>query len=162
MSRTRLLTIIMLTACGGAGATSAPQQPTPQQPAPPPPPPAAAPFTDTLSFDRVQYASTYQRRPNPPVLIRNANVFTGVGPEQRGVSVLFQDGKIVGVGSNLQAPAGAQVVDGTNKWVTPGIIDTHSHIGVYAAPGTQAESDGNEATNPNTARAQSQNRSRGV
>jgi imidazolonepropionase-like amidohydrolase len=85
------------------------------------------------------------------VLIRNANVFTGAGPEQRGVSVLFQDGKVVSVGSNLQAPAGAQVVDGTNKWVTPGIIDTHSHMGVYAAPGTQAESDGNEATNPNTA-----------
>jgi imidazolonepropionase-like amidohydrolase len=43
------------------------------------------------------------------------------------------------------------VVDGTGKWVTPGVIDTHSHIGVYAAPGTFAESDGNEATRPVTA-----------
>ena len=154
MRRSRLSAVLLLTACGGSGAQAAPQQPVPQpaaqQPTPPPPPPAAT-FTDTLSFDRVQYASTYKRRPNPPVLIRNANVFTGAGPEQRGVSVLFQDGKVVSVGSNLQAPAGAQVVDGTNKWVTPGIIDTHSHMGVYAAPGTQAESDGNEATNPNTA-----------
>jgi imidazolonepropionase-like amidohydrolase len=133
-------------ACAGAGAQSPPQQ----APAPAPTP-AQATFTDTLSFDRVQYASTYRRRENPPVLLRNANVFTGTGPEQRGVSVLFQDGRITGVGANLQAPAGAQVVDATGKWVTPGIIDTHSHLGVYAAPGTQAESDGNEATNPNTA-----------
>ncbi len=43
------------------------------------------------------------------------------------------------------------MVDGTGKWVTPGVIDTHSHIGVYAAPGTFAESDGNEATRPVTA-----------
>jgi imidazolonepropionase-like amidohydrolase len=152
MMRTRAIATLLLTACSGAQAT--PQQPAPQpaaqQPTPPAPPPAAT-FTDTLSFDRVQYASTYKRRPNPPVLIRNASVVTGAGPEQRGVSDLFQDGKVVSVGSNLQAPAGAVVVDGTNKWVTPGIIDTHSHMGVYAAPGTQAESDGNEATNPNTA-----------
>jgi imidazolonepropionase-like amidohydrolase len=113
--------------------------------------PEAKPFTDTLSFDRAQYPSTYQRRPSAPVLIRNANVFTGVGAELRNTSVLFQDGKIVAVGADLTAPAGAQVIDGTGKWVTPGIIDTHSHIGVYAAPGTQAESDGNEATNPVTA-----------
>jgi imidazolonepropionase-like amidohydrolase len=108
-------------------------------------------FTDTLSWDRPQYPSTYQRRPFGPVLIRNANVFTGAGAELRNTSVLFQDGKVVAVGANLTAPAGAMVIDGTGKWVTPGIIDTHSHIGVYAAPGTSAESDGNEATNPVTA-----------
>jgi imidazolonepropionase-like amidohydrolase len=44
------------------------------------------------------------------------------------------------------------VVDGTGKFVTPGIIDSHSHIGVYSAPGTFAEGDGNEATSPVTAR----------
>jgi len=42
-------------------------------------------------------------------------------------------------------------VDGTGKWVTPGIIDVHSHLGVYAAPATDAESDGNELTGPVTA-----------
>ena len=109
------------------------------------------PFKDTLSFMRPQYPSTYRRRPNPPVLIRNATVLTAAGPELRNASVLFQDGTIVAVGGTVQAPANATVVDGSGKWVTPGIIDTHSHIGVYAAPGTQAEGDGNEATNPNTA-----------
>ncbi|NOT08747.1 MAG: amidohydrolase family protein, partial [Gemmatimonadales bacterium] len=122
------------------------------------PPPAAAAaaegpakFTDTLSIDRPQYPSTYRRRPNPPVFIRNATVLTAAGQEIPNASVLFRDGKIVSVGAGVQAPADAVVVDGTGKFVTPGIIDTHSHLGVYAAPGTQAESDGNEATNPVTA-----------
>ncbi|HEX2184208.1 MAG TPA: amidohydrolase [Chloroflexota bacterium] len=61
------------------------------------------------------------------------------------------DGKIQAVGATVEAPAGAVVVDATGKFVTPGIIDTHSHLGVYASPGVEAHSDGNEATNPNTA-----------
>src|SRR3989442_12412452 len=63
----------------------------------------------------------------------------------------MKDGRIVAIGASVEAPAGAVVVDGAGKFVTPGIIDTHSHLGVYAAPGTDAESDGNEATNPVTA-----------
>jgi imidazolonepropionase-like amidohydrolase len=42
-------------------------------------------------------------------------------------------------------------VDATGKWVTPGIIDVHSHLGVYPSPGMSAHSDGNEATAPVTA-----------
>lgn len=134
MSRPVLLALLLLGA-GPLGA-QAPEQ---------------KPFTDTLSWGRPQYPSTYQRRAFQPVLIRNATVLTGAGPELKNASVLFQDGKVVAVGTNITAPAGAMVIDGSGKWVTPGIIDTHSHIGVYAAPGTQAESDGNEATNPVTA-----------
>jgi len=140
----------LLAACSAAGAqpptTTPPPQPALQQQ------PPKEPFTDTLSFDRPQYPSTYHRRPNPPVYVRNATVMTAAGPELRNASILFRDGKIVAVGSDIGAPpADAQVIDGTGKFVTPGIIDTHSHIGVYAAPGTDAESDGNEATNPVTA-----------
>ena len=139
---------VLLAACARAGA-QAPVAP----PAPVPAPTAAAPatFTDTLSAERPQYPSTYRRRPNPPVLIRNATVLTGAGQELPNTSVLFRDGKVVAVGASLQAPGEAQVIDGTGKFVTPGIIDTHSHLGVYSAPGTFAESDGNEATNPVTA-----------
>jgi imidazolonepropionase-like amidohydrolase len=50
----------------------------------------------------------------------------------------------------VDAPAGAAVIDGAGKYVTPGIVDVHSHLGVYAAPGVDALSDGNEATNPST------------
>ncbi len=52
----------------------------------------------------------------------------------------------------MEAPADAVVIDGTGKWVTPGLIDVHSHLGVYAAPGVDALSDGNEATNPDDRR----------
>ncbi len=136
--------VAALTSCAAATAQRATEAPAPSAA-------QTEVFTDTLSFMRPQYPSTYVRRPNPPVLIRNASVFTAAGPEQRGVSVLFQDGRVVAIGRDLTAPAEAVTIDGTGKWVTPGIIDTHSHLGVYAAPGTQAESDGNEATNPVTA-----------
>ncbi|HSE68705.1 MAG TPA: amidohydrolase [Gemmatimonadales bacterium] len=101
---------------------------------------------------RSQYASTYQRKTNPPVFIRNATVMTAAGPEMQHASVYFKDGLIVSVGTDTTTPpADATVIDGTGKFVTPGIIDDHSHLGVYAAPGTWAESDGNEATTPVTA-----------
>ncbi|HXW96940.1 MAG TPA: amidohydrolase [Gemmatimonadales bacterium] len=115
------------------------------------PAPSHADGTITGSWDRAQYPSTYQRHPNPPVLIRNATILTAAGPELKGASILLRDGKVVAVGQDLAPPADATVVDGSGRYVTPGIIDTHSHIGVYAAPGTFAESDGNEATNPVTA-----------
>ena len=51
----------------------------------------------------------------------------------------------------VTAPAGAVVIDADGKWVTPGIIDTHSHLGVYPAPGIESTQDGNEMTSPNTA-----------
>jgi imidazolonepropionase-like amidohydrolase len=145
----RAASLVALSACAPAGAQAPVAAPSPTVPTPAP---AAAPArSDTLSFDRAQYTSTYRRRPNPPVLIRNATIMTATGQELTGASILFRDGRIVTLGAGVQAPGDAVIVDGTGKYVTPGIIDTHSHLGVYAAPGTQAESDGNEATNPVTA-----------
>lgn len=92
------------------------------------------------------YPSTYQAINAAPVLIEHATVLTGTGQRLDDASVLLQDGKVVAVGSALQAPAGATRVDGTGKWVTPGIIDVHSHLGVYPSPGVSAHSDGNEMT----------------
>jgi imidazolonepropionase-like amidohydrolase len=110
-----------------------------------------APASDSLSVMRPQYPSTYRRREHPPVLIRNATILTAAGLELRHGSILFADGKIVAVGPGTEAPEAATVVDGTGKFVTPGLIDTHSHIGVYPAPGTRSLSDGNERTSPVTA-----------
>jgi imidazolonepropionase-like amidohydrolase len=118
---------------------------------------ACAPATSTTSApvvtsaERPQYASTYQRHPNAPVVIRNATVLTAAGPELSRGSVSFADGRIVAVGAEVPAPPGATVVDGSGKFVTPGIIDVHSHLGVYPAPGTPGLNDGNEATAPVTA-----------
>jgi imidazolonepropionase-like amidohydrolase len=113
--------------------------------------PAKSAATDSTSSDRAQYPSTYHRHENPPVFIRNATIMTAAGPEMANASILLRDGKIVSVGRDLTPPPDATIVDGRGKYVTPGIIDVHSHLGVYSAPGTFAEQDGNEATNPVTA-----------
>jgi imidazolonepropionase-like amidohydrolase len=96
------------------------------------------------------FPSTYQPIAAPPTLIRNAIVLDGTGRRFDGADVLMRDGKIVGVGPGLAAD-GATVVDAQGRWVTPGLIDVHSHLGVYASPGVDAHSDGNEATDPVTA-----------
>ena len=96
------------------------------------------------------FASTYRPVASGPVLIRNATVLTGSGARLDGADVLMRDGRIESVGTGLNADD-ATVVDGTGKWVTPGIIDVHSHLGVYPSPGATAHSDGNEMTAPVTA-----------
>jgi len=101
--------------------------------------------------DRAPFESSYVPRPSVPTLIRGATVFDGNGAELSNADVLMQDGRIVAVGQNLSAPEGVTVIDGTGRFVTPGIIDAHSHLGVYPSPSIQATSDGNEATQPNTA-----------
>ena len=97
------------------------------------------------------YPGTYKRVMSPPVLLQHATVLTGTGTRLDNADVLMRDGKIVAVGADLDAPADALRVDATGKWVTPGIIDIHSHLGVYPSPGMSAHSDGNEATAPVTA-----------
>jgi imidazolonepropionase-like amidohydrolase len=102
------------------------------------------------------FPSTYRAFQSRPTLIRNATLLTAAGPTIVNGSVLLRDGKIAQVGAAIQAPSDAVVVDGTGKYVTPGLIDTHSHLGVYAAPGTRGTDDGNEATNPVTAQVWSE------
>ncbi|HEX8554937.1 MAG TPA: amidohydrolase, partial [Sphingomonas sp.] len=97
------------------------------------------------------FPSTYRAYPGVPTLVRNATVIDGEGGLIQGGAVLFADGKVVAVGQTLDAPAGATVIEGQGKWITPGIIDIHSHLGNYPSPAVQAHSDGNEATDPNTA-----------
>ncbi len=96
------------------------------------------------------FPSTYQQSAGQPTVIRNVTILTATGPRIANGAILLQGGKIAAVGATVDAPAGALVIDGSGKFVTPGIIDTHSHLGVYASPGGQANSDGNEATSPTT------------
>ena len=111
---------------------------------------AAAPAKPSR-FAQDPYPSTYRRIAAPAVVIRDATVLDGTGRRLEGADVLMRDGAIVAVGTDLPAPADATVIDGTGKWVTPGIIDVHSHLGVYPSPGVNAHSDGNEITSPVTA-----------
>jgi imidazolonepropionase-like amidohydrolase len=108
--------------------------------------PASAP---AVHVNEDPYPSTYARYPGVLTVIRHATVFTGDGQQINDGTVVFGDGLIQAVGGpELASPAGAVEVDGTGKFVTPGIIDVHSHLGDYPSPGVTANSDGNEATDP--------------
>jgi imidazolonepropionase-like amidohydrolase len=87
------------------------------------------------------------------VVIRHATVMPATGPAIEDGAVAFADGKLVAVGRNAEVatPPGAEEIDGTGLYVTPGIIDAHSHLGVYASPSTFANQEGNEASAPVTA-----------
>ena len=99
---------------------------------------------------RDPYPSTYLPIASTPVLLQHATVLTGTGERLDDADVLLSEGRVTAVGRGLQAPQGATVLDATGKWVTPGLIDVHSHLGVYASPGVDAHSDGNEMVSPVT------------
>lgn len=95
------------------------------------------------------YPSTYSPLPSRPTLITHATILTGTGERLEDASLLMMDGTIAFVGEG-DIPADVNTIDASGRWVTPGIIDAHSHLGVYASPGVSAHSDGNEKTNPST------------
>ena len=97
------------------------------------------------------FQSTYKPLPSVNVLIKNANIYDGEGNEFIQTDLLIQDRKIVAIGKDLPVSQDFEIIDATGKWVTPGIIDIHSHMGVYAAPRVSTSSDGNESTSPVTA-----------
>jgi imidazolonepropionase-like amidohydrolase len=71
-------------------------------------------------------------RDDPVTFIRNATVMTASHGVIQNGSILIRDGKIAAVGTDIEAPSGAHVVDASGKWVIPGIIDCHSHIAADA------------------------------
>lgn len=139
---------LALVGCASAGTS-------PPQPAPAAAQEASAP--DSAEIRNLLYGtpngawrSTYEPLPAAPVLIRGGTVMTAAGETIEGGDVLLRDGKIAAVGPELEAPDDARVVDARGRYVTPGLIDTHSHLGVYPSPSVQGHSDGNEATDPTT------------
>src|SRR6478609_11768938 len=74
------------------------------------------------------YPSTYHPYGGVPTLIRGATVLDGEGGRIDNGSVLLVNGKVEAVGgADLGAPEGATVIDAAGRYVTPGIIDIHSH-----------------------------------
>jgi imidazolonepropionase-like amidohydrolase len=97
------------------------------------------------------FVSAYVPGAGEPILIIGATVLTGDGGRMDDATVYFADGVIKSVGARPDTAPGTRVVDARGKWITPGIIDVHSHIGNYPVPGAVGHQDGNELTSPNTA-----------
>lgn len=99
------------------------------------------------------YPSTYKPLPAQDVVITGATIFDGKGGQIDGGAVVIQGGRITMVGSlaAMTLPQGLATIDATGKYVTPGIIDIHSHLGVYPSPGLEGHQDGNEVSGAVTA-----------
>jgi len=108
------------------------------------------PQDDKITINKNPYPSTYQPVSTSSTLITNATVLTGTGERLDEADVLLVDGKVQQVGKDLTATADI-TIDAQGKWVTPGIIDVHSHLGAYPSPSVESHQDGNEMTSPNTA-----------
>jgi imidazolonepropionase-like amidohydrolase len=94
----------------------------------------------------------------PTIVIRGARIMTATGTVIDSGTIVLERGSIKALGpdASITLPTGARVIDGKGKVITPGVIDAHSHIGVYAAPGSVANNDGNEASAPVTSQAKAQ------
>lgn len=108
---------------------------------------------EPLAYNADPFPSTYAPARSSNVLFTNASIYDGVGGEMSDASVLILDGKISAVGADVVAPddQGVEIVDLEGRWLTPGVIDIHSHLGVYPSPSVSAHGDGNEISGPVTA-----------
>src|SRR5882724_10884441 len=88
------------------------------------------------------FAQTSTAAAHNDAAIKNAVVMTVTHGNIKNGSIYIKDGKIAAVGENVNAPSGAAVIDVGGKYVTPGIVDSHSHIAL--------DDDVNEATSPIT------------
>jgi len=104
-----------------------------------------------LPWDTDPFPSTYKPYAGAPTLVRDVTIFDGEGGRIDHGAVLFAQGKIIQVAQDIEPPPDAVVIIATGKWITPGIIDIHSHMGDYPVPSTASLSDGNELTSPVTA-----------
>ncbi|MCG8418189.1 MAG: amidohydrolase family protein [Proteobacteria bacterium] len=110
--------------------------------------------------DRTARRDSRDPRVNPAapiVAVVGATILTATGKRFDNGTILLRKGSIEYVGDGrTEIPDGARVIDAAGKFVTPGLIDTHSHLGVYPAPSVSAHSDGNEYTAPVTAQARAE------
>lgn len=98
------------------------------------------------------FPSTYRPYSSTATAIKNVTIFDGKGGQINNGVIFMAGGQIRAVGdANTPIPADILVFDGQGKFVTPGIIDVHSHVGNYPVPSVDAHSDGNEVTAPVTA-----------
>ncbi len=109
---------------------------------------------DLAEFERMGHSLVEQEEPvdAPPVILQGAVVLTAHGERYDPGYIVIRNGRIAALGEGAPPKVDdAHLIDVSGDYITPGIIDVHSHLGVYPTPWAQAHNDGNEATDPNTA-----------
>jgi imidazolonepropionase-like amidohydrolase len=100
------------------------------------------------------YPSRYQAPVSAPILFRHATILDGAGNRLDDSDLLLADNHVVAIGKALEVRPGAIEVDARGRWVTPGIIDVHSHDGTFSQPQTGIDREAGdvaELSDPNVA-----------
>jgi imidazolonepropionase-like amidohydrolase len=96
------------------------------------------------------FPSTYEPLPSENFIVTNARIIDGTGEPTDATMLSVVDGRIMAIGDDLDTPDDITIIDAENRFLTPGIIDIHSHLGNYPTPSIHAHNDGNEITSPIT------------
>ena len=111
---------------------------------------AAAALAGLIAFDSGGAQAPAARataQAAPVVAIVGARVYPVSGPMIENATVIIRDGKIAAIGASIAVPADAQRIDGTGKWVTPGLINSATQLGlteIGAVPETVESNSGEE------------------
>jgi imidazolonepropionase-like amidohydrolase len=92
---------------------------------------------------------TTPRTARATVAVTNGYVVPVASPPIEGGTVLVEDGVITAVGTDVAVPDGARVLDARGRWVLPGFVEAHAHMGVMEEAEGWAGNDTNEMTDPN-------------
>jgi len=92
------------------------------------------------------YPSTYTPRNSGPVVLVGATILDGIGGRIDAGEIVLRGGKVAAIGTGLERPAGATVVDARGRWITPGLIDVHTHFGTYTLPQTSLSETASDVT----------------
>lgn len=115
--------------------------------------PGTAQRTATAPWQDDPFPSTYKAPPSDDMLLRGATILDGAGGRIDNGDVLLRGGRIVAVGKGLANP-GVREIDAKGRWITPGVIDVHSHDGTFVLPLTDIDREAGdvaEVSAPNVA-----------
>ena len=84
------------------------------------------------------------------IFIKNARIKPITSAEIENGTILIENGKIVALGADLEAPEAAQIIDAEGRLVTPGLVESHCHIGLHNESMRWEGADFNESSDPVT------------
>jgi len=84
------------------------------------------------------------------ILIKNADIHSMANTNYKNGMILVDHGKIIAIGDDVQPPRNAEIIDAKGKFVMPGMIDAHCHLGMWEDGMGFEGADGNEIADPVT------------